>query len=121
MAFANPEVRQAAIDAGLEPRTEWSITDVESLDQDLEQIRARGYAIDDREFEAEVRCIAAPIFDYANRAVAAVSVSGILSKVTEENVDQIGAELHEACMQISKSLGHDPEQEPDQEQGVYSA
>ena len=106
MAFASPEVRQQAIDSGLEPRTEWSITDVATLDKDLEDTRARGYAIDNREFEPELRCVAAPIFDYANRCVAAISVSGAISRVTEENVDEIGKLVREACAEISQSLGN---------------
>jgi DNA-binding IclR family transcriptional regulator len=107
MAFAGPEVRRQAIESGLEPRTEWSITDVATLDKDLEATRARGYAIDDREFEPELRCVAAPIYDYANRVVAAISVSGAISKVTEDNVDEIGALTRAACAEISQSLGNE--------------
>jgi DNA-binding IclR family transcriptional regulator len=109
MTFAGPEVRQHAIDSGLEPRTEWSITDVKSLDKELEETRRRGYSIDNREFEPELRCVAAPIFDYANRVVAAISVSGAISKVTEENVDEIGALVRDACAEISQSLGNTEE------------
>jgi DNA-binding IclR family transcriptional regulator len=107
MAFAAPDVRRMAIESGLEPRTKWSITSVEALDRDLEKTRARGYSIDDREYEPELRCVAAPIFDYANRVVAAISVSGTISRVTKENVDEIGAMTRKACAEISQSLGQE--------------
>lgn len=111
MAFAGPEVRRQAVESGLEPRTEWSITDVAALDKDLEDTRARGYSIDNREFEPELRCVAAPIYDYANRVVAAISVSGAISRVTEENVDEIGSLVRKACADISEALGNTEELE----------
>jgi DNA-binding IclR family transcriptional regulator len=79
---------------------------VKTLDKDLEATRTRGYSIDDREFEPEMRCVAAPIYDYANRVVAAISVSGAISKVREDNVDEIGAMTCIACSEISQSLGN---------------
>jgi DNA-binding IclR family transcriptional regulator len=109
MAFGGPEVRKQAIDSGLEPRTDWSITDVARLDKDLEETRARGYSIDNREFEPELRCVASPIFDYAHRVVAAISVSGAISRVTEENMDEIGVMVRNACAEISESLGNTDE------------
>jgi DNA-binding IclR family transcriptional regulator len=38
--------------------------------------------------------------------VAAISVSGTISRVTKENVDEIGAMTRKACAEISQSLGN---------------
>jgi DNA-binding IclR family transcriptional regulator len=61
---------------GLEPATDATITDKDAFLQELREIRSRGYAVDEREFETSVRCVAAPIQDRTGSVVAAVSVSG---------------------------------------------
>ena len=43
----------------------------------------RGYFMDDEECEIGMRCIAAPIFDVDHRVIAAVSLSGPISRMTK--------------------------------------
>jgi IclR family KDG regulon transcriptional repressor len=61
---------------GLRSYTDTTITEQDTFLQELREIRARGYAVDNAEFELGVRCIAAPIRDRTGEVVAAVSVSG---------------------------------------------
>jgi IclR family transcriptional regulator, acetate operon repressor len=63
--------------AGLEGRTSHTISSLDALVKDLDQIRARGYAIDEEENEANIRCIAAPIRRADGRVTAAVSISTV--------------------------------------------
>ncbi len=60
----------------------------ESLLKELEQIKKVGYAIDNEEAEAGVRCIAAPIWR-EGRVIAGVAISGpslrVSPKMDEEN------------------------------------
>ncbi|WP_127792753.1 IclR family transcriptional regulator [Agromyces sp. LHK192] len=56
--------------------TETTITTRERLDRELATVTARGYATDDREFEAFVNCIAVPIVADVG-VVGAVSVTAI--------------------------------------------
>lgn len=68
------EARAVLARAGLPPRTERTVTDLEELMDQLPRIAAQGYAVDDGEQEAGVRCLAVPV---PNGAVeAALSVSG---------------------------------------------
>ncbi|GAA2214539.1 IclR family transcriptional regulator [Nonomuraea monospora] len=89
----------------LEPRTRHTITDVERLRAELAQIRRRGYAVDDRENEPEVRCVAAPIFDHQDAVAAAVSVSGLTSRITAARVRELGPLVAAAAARISSKLG----------------
>ncbi len=59
----------------LERLTEHTITDPDALIAELETIRRRGYSVDDEEFALGLRCIAMPIRDRDDRAIAALSVS----------------------------------------------
>ncbi|MCU4975490.1 IclR family transcriptional regulator [Halobacteria archaeon AArc-m2/3/4] len=73
---------------GLPPVTKNSITDREELFDQLETVRERGYAVDDEERLPGMRCVAAPITDNTDRAVAAVSVSCPKSRLTGKRFEE---------------------------------
>ena len=52
------------------------------LERELEQIRSRGYAIDDEEFARDVACVAAPIA-IGDAVIGAYSVSAPLARFRE--------------------------------------
>lgn len=52
--------------------------------KELETVLSRGYAEDKGEFSPEIRCVAAPILNSRAEAVAAVSVTGPYSRITEK-------------------------------------
>ncbi|HEY5670261.1 MAG TPA: IclR family transcriptional regulator [Anaerolineales bacterium] len=92
---------------GLPHYTENTITDLRTLMSVLEAIRRVGYGFDHGEHEDEVRCVAAPIFDFTGQAIAALSISGPEARMDpiEENNDLISLILH-ASMNISRQLGY---------------
>lgn len=69
---------------GMPAVTDETITDRETLFAALAEIRERGVAFDDEERVAGMRCVAAPITDGDDRAVAAVSISGPKSRMLDE-------------------------------------
>lgn len=77
----------------------------EALLRSLERVRRRGYAIDDEEVEAGVRCIGAPILNDSGYPMAAVSVSGPTSRITQQSVPGMAEHLMRCCREISTSLG----------------
>lgn len=93
------------IGAGLPARTEHTITDPARLRAELTRIRRYGYAVDDRENEPEVRCVAAPVFDHHDAARSAISVSGLTSRITAARVRTLGPLVAEAAARISAKLG----------------
>jgi DNA-binding IclR family transcriptional regulator len=66
---------------GLPKVTDNTITDREELFEGLSTIRERGYALDNQERIEGMRCVAAPITDSDDRAIAALSVSGPRSRL----------------------------------------
>jgi DNA-binding IclR family transcriptional regulator len=86
-----------------EKKTKYSLSKDELL-KDLEEIKKRGYAIDNREVEEHMLCIGAPIFDYSNKVVGSISVSGLYSDNT--NLDKESKLLIATSKEISKKLGH---------------
>jgi IclR family acetate operon transcriptional repressor len=60
---------------GLPARTSATITDLDAFERELDEVHANGWAADEEEQEAGVRCVAVPVRD-ADGVVAAVSLSG---------------------------------------------
>jgi IclR family KDG regulon transcriptional repressor len=79
-------------------------TDLESLLRDLKTCRERGWSTDNEEYEPNVQCVGAPIFDYRGTVVAAVSAvwSTVNATLTFKS---IAPHVLEAAHQISLRLG----------------
>lgn len=75
LAFAPPDEVQAVLARGLPRYTERTIVDAASLLADLELVRARGYALNDRELADNLIAAAAPVRDHRGAVVAAAGVS----------------------------------------------
>ncbi|MFC4907273.1 IclR family transcriptional regulator [Actinomadura gamaensis] len=91
--------------AGMPRVTARTITDPDRLRAELERVRLLGYAVDDRENEPQVRCVAAPIFDHSGTVAGALSVSGLTSRMTPSRVRRVGPLVAAACADISRVLG----------------
>jgi DNA-binding IclR family transcriptional regulator len=106
LAFLPPEELEEIVGrirfSRLTPRT---LCTPEALYRSLERVRRRGYAIDDEEVEAGVRCVGAPILDASGRPMAAISISGPASRITQQSVPGIAENLLRCCREISASLG----------------
>ncbi|NUU24042.1 MAG: IclR family transcriptional regulator [Streptomycetaceae bacterium] len=105
LAWLPEDVVGLVIGAGLPPITSRTLTEPEALRAELARIRGRAYAVDDRENEPEVRCVAAPIFDHDNAVTGALSVSGLTSRVTAARVRELGPAVAAAAQRISRTLG----------------
>lgn len=90
--------------AGLEARTEQTITTLEALSEEVAAIRARGYAVDEQENEANVRCLAAPVRTADGRAMGAVSISTVTFVVEREELLALRYEVMETARRLTKLL-----------------
>ena len=106
LAFSDPRLAAEAAAAGLPRLTRYTITNPERFQAELERVRQRGYAVDNEEFYAGRRCLAAPVFDEHGRVAAALSVSGMITDVTEDRVPAFAKIVIESASQITEQLGH---------------
>ncbi|WP_343649617.1 IclR family transcriptional regulator [Herbaspirillum sp.] len=88
----------------MEPFTEHTHTDLSALRQDLEQTRARGYAEDREENEAQIFCYGAAIVGADGLPVACVSVSIPLFRRLPDPQQAYVTPLLQACATISRKL-----------------
>jgi IclR family KDG regulon transcriptional repressor len=92
---------------GLKPATDATITDEGAFLRELCEIRSRGYAVDNGEFEVGVRCVAAPIRDRTGTVIAAVSISGPDTRMPNPLVgSSMTMQLVETALHISQALGY---------------
>lgn len=75
------------------------------LDQ-LAQTRVRGYAVEDEEEQAQIGCVAAPVFDAEERVAGAVGVTGFAREVVGERLATVVAVLLREARRLSEKLGY---------------
>lgn len=92
-------VRTVVARAGMPTPTPHSIGDVDALIEELDRIRARGYAIDDGEQELGVRCFAVPVPGMPTPT--AISVSGPVTRVDEAFAERAVSILTQAARLIA--------------------
>lgn len=92
---------------GMPPITPTTITTEEHLIEEMNESRRRGYAIDDREHNMDVFCVAAPIYDSRNAPLAAISVACLSSKMVgnPERIKELGTLVSQAALSISQRMG----------------
>jgi IclR family acetate operon transcriptional repressor len=107
LAFLPEEQRERILERlTLAPLTKNTVTDRAAFCGRLEQIRSRGYAVDDEENEVGIRCVGAPLFDHVARVAGAVSVSGWTITMTHERLPELATILQDTCRAISRELGY---------------
>lgn len=106
LASVRPGQRALASARPLKRYTAKTITSAPALERELEEVRRRGYATDDEEFEEGIRCVAAPVRDYRGRVMAALSVSLPAGRLPRSRTAALVEQVLEAARRVSKELGY---------------
>ncbi len=93
---------------GLTSYTQNTITDPNILKAELQEIRVSGYAVDNGEIMASLRCVAAPIMNHKGNACAAISISGPFSRLEGDRFLQVVEKVILTAEDISMELGYKP-------------
>ncbi|BFU60048.1 MULTISPECIES: IclR family transcriptional regulator [Rodentibacter] len=83
-----------------------TITQLDEMEVELENIRQNKFAMDKEENEMGVVCIACPIFDSFHQVEYAVSVSMSIYKLRKIGIDFFLNEIKKTALEISKELGY---------------
>lgn len=102
------EVESIVSRVGLPKFTETTITDLDALKKELEQIRTQGYAVDREEHETGTYCIGTPIVDVRGRVIGACSVSGTNSELIRGTSPECSARVMHTAQEISRRMGYVP-------------
>lgn len=85
--------------------TERSLKSVEAIRKSNQTILAKGYAIDERELNDSVRCLAAPVHDLSGTVIAAIGITAPISEFRKGDVNRIAEVVKQharRCYQVIK-------------------
>ena len=104
-SLSDDEVAQRLHHAGLPRFTEKTLVDPDALLADLAAARQRGWAIDDQEHAAGLRCVGAAIYNENSDVIGAISVSGPTVRLTDERLGELGPMVKRAAAEITERIG----------------
>ena len=103
--YADDEVVAIIQRHGMKRLTPKSLARAGQLRDALAIVRRDGYALDDEEFLTGLRCVASVVYDDQGEALAAISVSGLASRVPAERVPELGRLVRETARELTLALG----------------
>lgn len=109
LAHLPPEKLERLLQSRLDRLTPRTITDPDRLREELERVRAQGYAVAEEELEDGLNALAAPIYDHTGEVNAAVSLAGPAFRIPPAMFPHLAGLLLDTCTQISAELGYRPD------------
>ncbi len=104
--LAEEELMSIILQTGLQQFTPTTApVDMPTLLKDLEQARELSYTVDKEEHVVGLNCIASAIYDDVGSVVAAISISGPSSRLTEDCFVSQGELVRDTARDISTALG----------------
>jgi DNA-binding IclR family transcriptional regulator len=89
----------------LEKRTANTLTDLGELATELKKVKQQGYAVDEREYYDEVRCLAAPVRNAFGDVVAAVGITATTLTFPKDAIPASAEKAVQIAGRISEALG----------------
>lgn len=105
LAYMPEDQRRHVLEKPLDRFAENTIVELETLQEQLEEIRARGYAHTIEELEVGLNAVGTPIRSASGTVVAAISVSGPAFRLPMESIPEIGELAKKSAAGISRRLG----------------
>ena len=106
MGLPKPKRDEIIARLALVRKTANTITDPKRLKAELDLSLKRGYSRDNEEETLGFRCLAAPIRDYRNQVIAAISTSWLEDFFDSVDEDKLATLVIETAMKISQRMGH---------------
>jgi IclR family transcriptional regulator, acetate operon repressor len=102
LAVSPPDVLDALLATGLARRTAFTISTPSVLRNQLARSTRDGVAYEREESDLGVTCVASPVFSFGGRVVAAISITGPVSRLDPE---RYAPAVRMAALALSRRLG----------------
>lgn len=110
LAYQEPqEIERLLQGYSYQQQTASTISNETVFRKELEKIQQQGFAIDNQENEQGVQCAAVPIFKGKKKVLAAISISTLISRVSDEELAIFIDILKAACQELSEQMKYDYE------------
>jgi IclR family transcriptional regulator, KDG regulon repressor len=104
-AMANDQIVKFLGRGPLERFTDKTIIDVAELTREIVEVRRSGVAYDDGEFNAEVRCVAVPVYGFTGQVQGAIGVSGPIWRLSMQLLRGKSKAVRKAAARLSGEFG----------------
>jgi len=102
--YSNEDVSAIIRRHGMPRLTEKSIVRPSDLFRELDTIRKQGFAVDDEEACMGLRCVAAVVYNDCSEPFAAISISGMTSRLTDDRLLTLGRIVREVAAELTAAL-----------------
>jgi IclR family transcriptional regulator, acetate operon repressor len=103
--YSNEDVSAIIRRHGMPRLTEKSIVRPSDLFRELDTIRKRGFAVDDEEACMGLRCVAAVVYNDCSEPFAAISISGMTGRLTDDRLLALGQTVRDVAAELTAALG----------------
>lgn len=106
VAWRPPEEARHLLPLRFHLFTPATIPDAATFLEHLAEVRAKGYAVADREMAPDLCALSAPVRDASREVVAAISVAAPSSRVEGSRIPALLEEIVETASEVSRLLGY---------------
>lgn len=103
-----PEIARVIAEKGLTRFTEYTLTNIADLMENLRHVRRNGFAVDKEEFQHGVMCIGSAVRDYTGAVMGSIGCSLPLMRAKPEVVDTVRRSVKRSASLVSEKLGKSP-------------
>ena len=111
-ALSSEQFERYLARADLKAQTPNTITSADRLQREIAEVRRLGLAIDDGEFDPEVRCAALPVRDFSGQVIGALGISGPVWRLSIETLQKRARKVAAAADRLSAEFGYTSGGEP---------
>ena len=108
-AMAPEQFERFAQRAEFKAYTPNSVVNAEQLKREIAKIRRTGVAIDDGEFDAELRCVAIAVRDFSGQVIGAIGISGPVWRLSVDALQKRARFVRTAAEALSTEFGYNGE------------
>ncbi|WP_237143670.1 IclR family transcriptional regulator [Phyllobacterium zundukense] len=103
--WSDTDIGQTLSGKALTHFTDHTLDTLPALLKDIQQIRARGWSVDDEEHTLGMRCIAAPLFNEHGEAIAGISISGPAVRLPKDKLNVLGPVIRRTADELTAAMG----------------
>jgi len=108
LAYQRPEEINRIINENpLQKYTPRTIVDPKKLEEHLSKIRESGFAICNEELEEGIKAVAAPVKDINRKIIASITITGLVKRMSSNNIDKLIKIVTNSAKEISKKIGYE--------------
>ncbi len=83
-----------------------TLIELEEIEREVELTRERGFSLDNEEFNAGVRCLAAPVFGADGTVVAALGITASTLRFSLDRLPEFSSNIRSIAAELSQLIGY---------------